>query len=346
MLTGELRHIEVDPVDREKLLAIKRLLSERNLTELWAANSNTLCRLFDVEKASGDALLCIRVEEYLIRQLPTSVLSSPDILSGGTIAADPMATSLIKAVAPHIRIESAEPILARARLIKTQREISLLSSASAIADRVMEETIGMIRPGMSETEIARTIDAKLASYGISYTYFGTIVASGSGSGEPDHQSGARRLQAGDSITIDFGGPYRGYCCDITRTVYLGNEVPTEFRLVYETVREAQQRAFEAVRPGVRAGDIDRVARQVIERAGYGWAFAHNTGHGIGLEGHEAPEIRPGASERLEEGMVFSLEPGIYLPGKFGVRIEDIVVVGSDGAYRLNKLTHDLLVLNP
>jgi Xaa-Pro aminopeptidase len=170
-----------------------------------------------------------------------------------------------------------------------------------------------------------------------------IVGAGENGASPHHKTGTRALQKGDAVVVDFGGSLKDYRSDITRTFHIG-EPSDEFRRVYEIVRVAQQRAFEAVRPGVTAEQIDNVARSYITEHGYGDFFLHRTGHGIGLDGHEAPYLVGGDLTALEEGMTFSIEPGIYLKGKFGVRIEDIVVVQKNGAERLNNFARDLTVV--
>jgi Xaa-Pro aminopeptidase len=171
----------------------------------------------------------------------------------------------------------------------------------------------------------------------------TIVGSGPNAASPHHGAGERTIEASDVVVLDFGGKAQGYCSDITRTVFVG-EPDEERRRVYEVVRSAQQAAFEAVRPGVAAQDVDRAARAVIEEAGYGDRFLHRTGHGIGLEVHEPPYLVEGNETPLEVGMTFSDEPGIYVEGRFGVRIEDQVVVTAEGGERLNEATRDLTVV--
>jgi len=172
----------------------------------------------------------------------------------------------------------------------------------------------------------------------------TIVGSGPNAASPHHGAADRVIEPGDAVVMDFGGVAGGYCSDITRTVFVG-EPDEECRRVYEVVRAAQQAAFEAIRPGVAAQDVDRAARTVIAEAGFAEEFIHRTGHGIGLEVHEPPYIVEGDETPLEVGMTFSDEPGIYLAGRFGVRIEDQVVVVAGGAERMNEATRDLTVVS-
>ena len=168
----------------------------------------------------------------------------------------------------------------------------------------------------------------------------TIVASGPNGASPHHEPGARAIRAGEEVVMDYGGTVGGYHSDITRTVVV-ERPPEGFAQVYDVVREAQEAAFQAIRPGVPAEEVDAAAREVVAMSGYGDRFIHRTGHGIGLEVHEPPYIVAGNGRPLEPGMCFSIEPGIYLDGRFGVRIEDIVTVTDTGAQRLNRAPRDL-----
>ena len=171
-----------------------------------------------------------------------------------------------------------------------------------------------------------------------------MVGSGPNGANPHHEVSERTIEDGDMVVLDFGGLQDGYGSDTTRTVHVG-EPTEEERGVFEVVRRAQQAAFVAVRPGVACQEIDRVARKVISDAGYGEYFIHRTGHGIGLTTHEPPYMVEGETRALEPGMCFSVEPGIYLPGRFGVRIEDIVTVTEDGGRRLNNTSHELHIVS-
>jgi Xaa-Pro aminopeptidase len=171
----------------------------------------------------------------------------------------------------------------------------------------------------------------------------TIVGSGPNAASPHHEVSERMIAAGDAVVLDFGGRMAGYCSDITRTVVVG-EPPQDLAHVHGVVREAQKAGVAAVRPGASCEDVDRAARAVIEAAGYGERFIHRTGHGIGLEIHETPYIVQGNPTPLEAGMTFSVEPGVYLPERLGVRIEDIVAVTADGVERFNEAPRDLTVV--
>ncbi|WP_276302232.1 M24 family metallopeptidase [Halorussus lipolyticus] len=223
------------------------------------------------------------------------------------------------------------------RMRKDETEIDALRRAGTLADRVSVEIreLGEEAVGMTESELVAEIERRLGDAGGEEAAFGTIAGSGPNGAKPHHRHGDREIQRGDPVVLDFGAYVDNYPGDQTRTVVFAGDPPAGYEEVHETVREAQQTAVEAVEPGVLAEDIDRKAREVIEEAGYGDEFVHRTGHGVGLDVHESPYIVEGNETELEPGMVFSVEPGIYLPGEFGVRIEDLVVVTDDGCERLN-----------
>lgn len=228
-------------------------------------------------------------------------------------------------------------------LIKTSEELKRLVYVSWIADIVMEKILNLLHKGMTEREVADFIDKRLREFGVIETYFPTIVASGPNSGNPNYKTGERCLTVGDLIIIDFGGRSEGACSDLTRTVGIG-KVSSVQQKVYDIVKKAQEAAFQTAQLGTPAGFVDKAARSVITSAGYGSFFTHYTGHGIGTGGHEEPMIIPGSNVQLQPNMVFSIEPGIYLPEKFGVRIEDLVLIGKEAPYRINRLGHELLLI--
>ncbi|MEX2407312.1 MAG: aminopeptidase P family protein [Actinomycetota bacterium] len=228
------------------------------------------------------------------------------------------------------------------RAVKDEDEIDRLRTAAEGADAAFAQVVTTRFEGRREMDLAADLDRLLREHSHDRVDF-TIVGSGPNSASPHHRSGERVIARGDAVVMDFGGVANGYCSDITRTVFVG-EPTQEQRRVYETVRAAQQAAFDAVRPGVPAQEVDRAARAVISDAGYGEFFVHRTGHGIGIETHEPPYIVEGNEIPLRPAMTFSDEPGIYLSGKFGVRIEDQVVVTDNGAERLNEATRELTVV--
>lgn len=251
------------------------------------------------------------------------------------VAARMLASHLmgLQAALPATDFVPATGVLSGLRARKDPGEITLLSRAARGADEAFRRLIREPLGGRTEREVAAALAGHLVEAGHESVGF-TIVASGPNGASPHHEPGDRGVRMRDAVVLDFGGRVGGYCSDITRTVSVG-EAPEEAAEVHEIVRQAQQAAFETVAAGTAAQDVDRAARAVIEEAGFGPAFIHRTGHGIGLEEHEHPYLVEGNDEPLEVGNCFSIEPGIYLEGRFGVRIEDIVAITEDGVVRLN-----------
>ena len=236
-------------------------------------------------------------------------------------------------------LTTALPML---RAVKDEHEVARLAAAGAAADATYEEILAVRFAGRRESEVAADLARLLRAHGHAQVDF-TVVGSGPNGANPHHEAGERTIEDGDMVVLDFGGLKDGYGSDTTRTVHVG-EPTEEERTVHDVVRQAQQAAFEAVHPGVPCEEIDRVARAVIEDAGYGKYFIHRTGHGIGVTTHEPPYLVAGERRPLVPGMCFSIEPGIYLPGRFGVRIEDIVMCTETGGRRLNGTPHELAVV--
>jgi Xaa-Pro aminopeptidase len=238
---------------------------------------------------------------------------------------------------PDADVGLASEVLSPLRRIKDDRELDALRAAGTAADATMRDVrgLGANAVGMTEAELAGFVEERLEAHGGTGVAFETIVAAGANGADPHHASGDRKVAVGDPVVLDFGTRVDAYPSDQTRTVVFDGEPSEELRCVHDVVREAQSRAVAAVGPGVSAGAVDRAAREVIEDAGYGDEFVHRTGHGVGLDVHEAPDIVAGSETELEPGMVFSVEPGVYLSERFGVRIEDLVVVTEDGVERLN-----------
>jgi Xaa-Pro aminopeptidase len=226
------------------------------------------------------------------------------------------------------------------RLRKTVDEVEALRAVGAAIDRVHEQVPALLRAGRTEAEVGRDI-AELILEDHEEVNF-VIVASGPNGASPHHETGQRVLAPGDAVVVDIGGTREGYCSDMTRN-YVVEHAPEGYEELHRVLEEAQRRAVEAVRPGVTAESIDRVARDHLEAAGYGPYFVHRTGHGIGVEEHEEPWIVAGNGLVLEPGMAFSVEPGIYVPDRYGARIEDIVVVTDDGVENLNRRPHGIIV---
>src|SRR6185436_3909652 len=228
------------------------------------------------------------------------------------------------------------------RAVKDANELARLAAAGAAADATYEQILGVRFAGRKETDVAADLARLLREFGHEQVDF-TVVGSGPNGANPHHEAGDRTIEVGDAVVLDFGGLMHGYGSDTSRTVCVG-EPSAQVREVHEIVRQAQQAGVEAVRPGVACQEIDRAARKVITDAGYGEQFIHRTGHGIGTTTHEPPYMIEGEEQQLVPGMCFSVEPGIYLAGEFGVRIEDIVTVTQSGGLRLNNTERDLRIV--
>ncbi|WP_432028285.1 aminopeptidase P family protein [Streptomyces sp. 1222.5] len=240
----------------------------------------------------------------------------------------------------YAALTDALPML---RAVKDAAEVDLLAAAGAAADAAFEEIRKVPFAGRRESDIGHDLAGLLRRFGHSQVDF-TIVGSGPNGANPHHEVGDRVIREGDMVVLDFGGLKDGYGSDTTRTVHVG-EATEEERRVHDVVRAAQEAGFRAVRPGAACQDVDRAARAVITDAGYGEYFIHRTGHGIGVTTHEPPYMIEGEEQPLVPGMCFSVEPGIYLPGRFGVRIEDIVTVTEDGGRRLNDTTREMVIVD-
>lgn len=236
-----------------------------------------------------------------------------------------------------------QSIFGKLRAVKSPEEIAIMKRAQEVTDQAFADILNVIRPGMTELELTAELVYRLMKFGGEKMSFDPIVVSGPNSSMPHGVPGSRRLQAGDFITMDFGVKVDGYCSDMTRTVALGHATD-EMRTVYETVLRAQAAGIAATRAGMTGCDIDGAARKVIADAGYGAYFGHSYGHSLGLEIHEAPNCSPVNKEPMPAGAVCSAEPGIYLPGKFGVRIEDVVVIREDGCEDITHSPKELIVL--
>jgi Xaa-Pro aminopeptidase len=243
-----------------------------------------------------------------------------------------------------VTFRPTERVVEQARVVKDAGEIAALREAARRLTPVASAALDMVRPGVAERAVAGRIEAAIREAGFERPAFDTIVASGPNGALPHYRAGDRLLEPGDLVVLDFGGVLDGYCSDLTRTVAVASP-SAEARRVYQAVREAQQAAIDAVKPGIATTDVDGAARRVLESHGLGEAFGHGTGHGLGLDVHEEPRVtRPRADMApvpLEPGMVFTIEPGAYLPGWGGVRIEDDVLVTARGCEVLTSVPYAL-----
>jgi Xaa-Pro aminopeptidase len=244
---------------------------------------------------------------------------------------------------PGARFVNADAVLKELRLIKAEDEIAFMREAGRLTDEVWEEFVETATlAGRTEIEVGRILAELMGKKGLGSPAF-MIVASGPGSASPHYMTSSKVIEEGDAVVFDFGGNIEGYKSDITRTVHVG-EPSEEFRKVYAIVDEARKATFAVVRPGTPCEALDDAARKVITDVGYGEYFIHRVGHGLGLDVHEAPYLVGGDTTPLRPGMVFSDEPGIYIPGKFGIRIEDTVLCTETGGEFLNNARHDLVVM--
>ncbi len=255
----------------------------------------------------------------------------------------------LQAQLPGTAFRQAQPVLGPLRAVKDKAEVTALRAAGTAVDRVVAQIQAGEVPlaGRTEAEVAADVRARLLEAGHHRVNF-VIVASGPNAASPHHEPGERRIQAGEGVLFDIGGTVLdadgvGYCSDITRCVHLGPP-PPEFRDLYAVLQDAQAQAVDAATVGTPCEDVDAVARRLITEGGYGDEFVHRTGHGIGIEAHEDPYVVAGNCEAIVPGHAFSVEPGIYVEGRWGARIEDIVVATDDGPEALNHLPHELVEL--
>ncbi|MFX3673232.1 MAG: M24 family metallopeptidase [Paenisporosarcina sp.] len=250
----------------------------------------------------------------------------------------------IQELYPDVTFTRLDDQLNSMRVVKDENELAILREAAAYADYAIEVGVSEIAEGKTELEILTAIELALKKKGISHMSFDTMVLSGPKTASPHGKPGDRKIQKGDLVLFDLGVVYKGYCSDITRTVAFG-EPSEKQKEVYETVRKAEQAAVDAVKPGVKAMELDKIARDIITEAGYGEFFTHRLGHGLGISVHEFPSVTANNEMALIEGMVFTIEPGIYDPSITGVRIEDDVVVTKDGVEVLTKYTKELVIVS-
>jgi Xaa-Pro aminopeptidase len=305
--------------------------------ELYAPQVREESDLVDLRvwKDSDDPLESLRRALAELAPKPASVLVDDGMWSVFFL--------MLRQLLPAAEFSLASRIMKPLRMRKTLEELRHLQEAAAIADQAFAELAGWRIEGKTELAVAAALEGAMRDQGADGIAFETLVASGPNSALPHHRAGKRVIRSGEVVILDYGCKVGGYCSDITRTVVCRRAAP-EIRSVYEILARAQEKAVQAVAAGVPARAVDLAARQEIAGAGYGEQFIHRTGHGIGLEVHEEPYITEANPLELQPGMAFSVEPGIYLQGQFGIRIEDIVAVTAGGAQRLNRASRVLQVL--
>jgi Xaa-Pro aminopeptidase len=242
-----------------------------------------------------------------------------------------------------VTLKDAPPIIERARMVKDEEELKRIRAAVLLGAKLFDRAVEVMRPGVKEVEVAAEMELAGRRSGAEEMSFPTIIASGPRSALPHGRASNRAIAAGGFVVCDFGVILSGYCSDQTRTVWVG-QASEDARQSYQAVREAQQAAIDAVRPGIAVGEVDAAARKVLRKAGLGRYFTHSTGHGVGLEIHESPRVAAGQPEILQPGMVITIEPGVYFPGKWGVRIEDMVVVTAGGCEVLTPTSKEFLAV--
>jgi Xaa-Pro aminopeptidase len=242
-----------------------------------------------------------------------------------------------------IHLKDAPSVVERDRMVKDADELQRIRAAVALGAKLFDRALEVLRPGVKETEVAAEMEFAARRGGAEEMSFSTIIASGERSALPHGRASDQPIAAGGFVVCDFGVILSGYCSDQTRTVWVG-PVSQEARRAYEAVHDAQQAAIDAVRPGIAVGEVDAAARKVLRKAGLGRYFTHSTGHGVGLEIHESPRVGDGQKEILQPGMVITIEPGVYFPGKWGVRIEDMVAVNAGGCEVMTPTSKDFLAV--
>ncbi|MDI3389505.1 Xaa-Pro peptidase family protein [Streptomyces sp. B-S-A8] len=297
----------------------------------------------DAERAPGAPVLTLR--DWTDGMDPYSV-TAPLLEVNGRFGVSDNAWAMhllgLQQALPGTSYASLTESLPMLRAVKDAHELERLAAAGAAADAAYEEILKVRFSGRKELDLAADLADLLRQFGHSQVDF-TVVGSGPNGANPHHEAGERTIENGDMVVLDFGGLKHGYGSDTSRTVHVG-EPDAEEQKVHALVREAQNAGCAAVQPGIACQEIDRVARAVIDEAGYGAYFIHRTGHGIGVTTHEPPYMIEGEEQPLVPGMCFSVEPGVYLPGRFGVRIEDIVTVTEEGGHRLNSTARELAIV--
>jgi len=250
---------------------------------------------------------------------------------------------LRKLLPAGIALKDSFSIVERLRMVKDEDELARIRAAVALGAKLFDRALEVLRPGAKEVDVAAEMELTARRAGAEAMSFPTIIASGVRSALPHGRASEQRIARAAFVVCDFGVILSGYCSDQTRTVWVGR-ADKEALCIYEAVRQAQQSAIDAVRPGIPAGEVDAAARNALKKSGLGKYFSHSTGHGVGLEIHESPRVADGQKEVLRPGMVITIEPGVYFPGKWGIRIEDMVVVTDQGCEVLTPTSKDFLAV--
>lgn len=349
---------------------LQRALAQEELDAMLIKNSGNLFYLTGFYGAEGAAVIT-RAEtffftdsRYIEAARKTVRGMTIELIDAGTSEKDRISKALASCTAKSLGVEEeslsyagyrrvqedfglplvpSQRIVRNLRASKSRREVLAIRAAQEIAEDAFDYILGFIQPGMSERRIAAELIYQMLLLGAEGISFDPIVVTGEKSSMPHGVPGEKLVEKGDFITLDFGCVKHGYCSDMTRTVAV-ERVSEKMKRVYHTVLEAQLAGISAARAGVAGREIDAAARQVIEKAGYGGCFGHGFGHSLGIEVHERPNASPAEKELMPSGAVISAEPGIYLPGEFGVRIEDMLYLGEKGCENLTKAPKNLIIL--
>lgn len=329
-------------------------LMERPVVMLFSASAEPVIILPELEKLKVDELP-YNASAFAYGENPAEwnavfrrAVSSAG-LDGKKIGVEPrrlrlLEYSYVRAGAPEADFPDASDLLASLRICKDADEIARMRKAVQTAQQALEATLPLVKIGMTEKELASELVVQLLKHGSdSEMPFAPIVSGGPNSANPHASPTERKLQAGDLLVVDWGAAWEGYISDLTRTFAIG-EVDAEYQKIHQIVQQANAAGRAAGKPGAACAEVDKAARSVIEQAGYGQYFTHRTGHGIGMEGHEEPYMRGDNMKILEVGMAYTVEPGIYLPGRNGVRIEDNMVVTANGSESLSDMPREIRVL--
>lgn len=330
------------------LTGLKFKPSERLLCALLLQNGELYVIAPEVEEAKVKELESTKLFIYKDEQGPLYAVQQLKIKLDSiiTIGFETNSTRMfeykaLKGMAEQIT--DCSEIISSLRIKKDETEIGHLRQAVRIIEESLEATLTIIKPGLTELDVAAYLEYEMRKRGSEGTPFGTIVASGYRGALPHGRASDKVIESGELVVLDFGSIYQGYAGDITRTIAVG-DISDHCKEVYEIVKKAQANAVQLIKPGITASAIDQEARKVITEEGYGAFFNHRTGHGLGIDCHESPYIMDGNDLELRPGMIFTVEPGIYLPGKFGVRIEDNLVVTESSVENLMTFTRELIVL--
>lgn len=353
----------------ERVSKVREALLKRNLDGIFITSSINRRYLTGFTGSSGYVLITA-AKAYLLTdfrymtQAPQQAVDFEVVEHGSSVGASLKELlvqekvsrlgfeSDVMSYSAHIKYEEelkpallvpASGLVEEVRIFKDEAELAVMKQAAEIADRAFLHMLDVLKPGISEQEAALELEYFMRKQGAEGPSFDTIMASGERSALPHGVASSKIIAAGELVTMDFGALFEGYCSDITRTVMVGTPSDKQ-REIYNIVLEAQLHTVENVRPGMTGREADALARDIIARYGYGDRFGHSTGHGLGMEVHEAPRLSKLSDDILKPGMVVTAEPGIYLPGFGGVRIEDDLVITDTGARRLTESTKDLIIL--